>query len=125
MMQHEELDPSCPLRSQYADRTGLTTVLLNVFRVDLKDEAAFRQAWQQDAEFFKKQPGYISAQLHRGIGDSRMWFNYAVFENTSTFAATNDQPEFGPLRGGYPDSAVAHPHLFRRIRIPGICVGEQ
>lgn len=54
-----------------------------------------------------------------------MWFNYAVFENTAAFAATNDQPEFGPLRGGYPDSAVAHPHLFRRVHIPGICVGEK
>jgi hypothetical protein len=29
-----------------------------------------------------------------------MWFNYVVFENTGAFAATNNQPEFGPLLGG-------------------------
>ena len=112
MMHHEELDSSCPLRNQYADRTGLTTVLLNIFSVDPRDEAAFRQAWQRDAEFFKQQPGYIWAQLHRGIGDSRMWFNYGVFEDTSAFAATNDQLEFGPLRGGYPTARSRTPTCF-------------
>lgn len=124
MLKHVELDPTCALRTQYTDTLGKTTILLNVFDVDPKDADAFMQAWQKDAEFFKRQPGYISAQLHRGIGDSRMWFNYAVFENTAAFAATNDQPEFGPLRAIYPDSATAHPHLFRRVAIPGICVGE-
>jgi heme-degrading monooxygenase HmoA len=123
MLKHVELDPSCALRAQYADTVGKTTVLLNVFDVDPQDADAFVAAWQKDAEFFKRQPGYISAQLHRGIGGSRMWFNYA-FENTAAFAATNDQPEFGPLRAGYPDSATAHPHLFRRVAVPGICVGE-
>jgi len=124
MLKHVELDQTYPLRAQYTDTVGKTTILLNVFDVDPKDAEAFMAAWQKDAEFFKRQPGYISAQLHRGIGDSRMWFNYAVFENTAAFAATNDQPEFGPLRGIYPDSATAHPHLFRRVAIPGICVGE-
>ncbi|TWI67629.1 antibiotic biosynthesis monooxygenase [Pseudoduganella lurida] len=124
MLKHVELDPSFSLREQYADTAGKTTVLLNVFDVAPEDAEAFKRAWQQDAEFFKRQPGYISAQLHQGIGNSRMWFNYAVFETTAAFAATNDQPEFGPLRAVYPDSATAHPHLFRRVVIPGICVGE-
>ncbi len=125
MLGHDELDPNFPLRQQYADQSKLTTILLNVFSVDRKDNEAFKKAWQEDAEFFKRQPGYIAAQLHHGIGDSHMWFNYAVFENSAAFAATNDQPEFGPLRGVYPDSAIAHPHLFRRVHIPGICVGEE
>lgn len=125
MLGHDELDPNFSLRQQYTDQTKLTTILLNVFSVDRKDNEAFKKAWQEDAEFFKRQPGYISAQLHHGIGDSHMWFNYAVFEHTAAFAATNDQPEFGPLRGVYPDSAIAHPHLFRRVHIPGICVGEE
>lgn len=124
MLNHIELDPTVALREQYADTTGKTTILLNVFEVDPADADAFVKAWKEDAAFFKRQPGYISAQLHRGIGSSRMWFNYAVFENTAAFAATNQQPEFGPLRAGYPDSATAHPHLFRRVAVEGMCVGE-
>lgn len=125
MLGHLELDPNFSLRQQFADKSNTATILLNMFSVDPKDTEAFKRAWQEDAEFFKRQPGYISAQLHHGIGDSHMWFNYAVFENTAAFASTNDQPEFKPLRGVYPDSATAHPHLFRRVRIPRICIGEE
>ena len=125
MLKHVELDPHCALSTQFSDASGKTTILLNVFSVDPADTDAFKRAWKEDAEFFKRQPGYISAQLHHGIGDSHMWFNYAVFENPAAFGATNGQPEFKPLRGGYPDSATAHPHLFRRVAIAGICVGEE
>ena len=124
MLKQVELDPTFGLREQYADTSEETTILLNLFDVDPKDQAAFKEAWLMDANFFKKQPGYVSAQLHQGLLDSRMFLNYAVFENTAAFAATNEQPEFGPLRKVYPDSATAHPHLFRRLHIPGICIGE-
>ena len=123
-LEHVELDPTFSLEQQYADASGETTILVNLFDVDPKDHEYFTAAWKQDAEFFKAQPGYISAQLHKGIGDSRLFLNYAVFENTKAFAATNDRPEFGPLRKIYPDSATAHPHLLRRLAISHVCVGE-
>ncbi len=53
-----------------------------------------------------------------------MFLDYAVFENVATFAAMTRRSEFGPLRKIYPDSATASLHLFRRIAIPGICLGE-
>ncbi len=124
MLKHIELDETCSLEQQYADKSDETTILINIFDVDPADQEVFKQAWLIDAKFFAAQPGYISAQLHHGIGGSRMFLNYAVFENTAAFAATNDRPEFGPLRSVYPDSAIAHPHLFRRLAVPGICVGD-
>lgn len=124
MLKHVELDPTRKLEEQFAEASEMPTILVNVFDVDPKDQAAFKLAWAQDAAFFKRQPGYISAQLHQGIQGSRMFLNYAVFENTAAFAETTKQPEFGPLRGVYPDSATAHPHLFRRVHVPLICVGE-
>ena len=124
MLKHVELDATRPLAEQFTDTSPAPTILVNVFDVDPADEQAFRKAWAEDAAFFRRQPGTISAQLHRGIAGSRMWLNYAVFENTAAFAATTRQPEFGPLRGIYPDSATAHPHLFRRVHVPLICVGE-
>ena len=124
MLKHIELDPTRKLEEQFADTSAMPTILVNVFEVDPADEEEFKKAWAEDAAFFKRQPGYISSQLHQGIAGSRMWLNYAVFENTAAFAATTKQPEFGPLRGVYPDSATAHPHLFRRVHVPQICVGE-
>ena len=124
MLKHVELDPSFSLEQQYADASDEPMILLNLFDVDPKDHAAFKEAWRRDAEFFKRQPGYISAQLHQGIGGSRMFFNYAVFDTVAHFAATNHAPEFKPLRAGYPDGATAHPHLFRRVAVPGVCVNS-
>jgi hypothetical protein len=124
MLKHLEMDPSLPMSDQYRDTTNAPVILINLFDVDPKDGAAFSAAWARDAAFFRAQPGYISSQLHHGIGNSRMWLNYAVFETVADFAATNEQPEFGPLRGGYPDSATARPHLFRAVAIPGICVDK-
>ncbi len=124
MLKHVELDRTLKLEQQFADTSIQPTILVNVFDVDPKDRAAFKLAWAEDAAFFKRQPGYISAQLHQGIQGSSMFLNYAVFENTAAFAATTRQPEFKPLRAGYPDSATAHPHLFRRVHVPLICVGE-
>jgi len=123
-LQHVELDPTFSLEQQYADSSGRTTILVNLFDVDPKDQEYFTAAWRHDAQFFRAQPGYISAQLHQGILGSRLFLNYAVFENTAAFAATNEQPDYGPLRKIYPDSATAHPHLFRRLSIPTVCVGE-
>lgn len=124
MLKHVEMDPNASLESQFADDQDETIILINLFDVDPKDHEDFKSAWQEDATFFMAQPGCISAQLHQGLQDSHMFLNYAVFENAAAFAATTRQPEFGPLREVYPDSATAHPHLFRRLAIPGICVGE-
>ncbi|MBC7809253.1 MAG: antibiotic biosynthesis monooxygenase [Akkermansiaceae bacterium] len=112
------------MSSLFADTLDEAVILINIFHVDAADQEDFKLAWAEDAAFFARQPGYISAQLHQGIHGSSMFLNYAVFENAAAFAATTKQPEFQPLRKVYPDSAIAHPHLFRRLTIPGICVGE-
>lgn len=124
MLNHIELDPTLALFDQFENPINEPVVLINMFNLaNPNDTEHFKRAWQEDAEFFKAQPGYISAQLHHGIGDSQMWMNYAVFESAQAFGATTRQPQFKPLRAVYPDSATAHPHLFRRVRIPGICTG--
>ncbi|MBC8082173.1 MAG: antibiotic biosynthesis monooxygenase [Hymenobacter sp.] len=122
-LQHVELDPQAPLNSLFADTLDEAVILVNLFHVDAADHEDFKLAWGEDAAFFAKNH-CISAQLHQGIQGSSMFLNYAVFENAAAFAATMQQPEFAPLRKIYPDSAIAHPHLFRRLTIPGICVGE-
>ncbi len=123
MLKHVEMDSRQTLFDQFDDPSNAPVILINLFEVDPVDAEAFTHAWAQDASFFKRQPGYISAQLHHGIGSSSMWLNYAVFESPQAFAATTRQPEFKPLRSIYPDSATAHPNLFRRVKVPGICIG--
>ncbi|MET3520394.1 antibiotic biosynthesis monooxygenase family protein [Mesorhizobium abyssinicae] len=115
------LDPAFPIDRQVAiDATAV--VLVNVFTLDKADEQTFLDVWQDDAAFMKQQPGFISTQLHRAIGDSPTYLNYAVWESTAAFRAAFTHPQFRAKISTYPSSAVASPHLFEKVAVPGICV---
>jgi hypothetical protein len=63
------LDPAFPIDRQLAIDAN-PIVLVNVFTLEKADEQSFLQAWQNDAAFMKQQPGFISTQLHRAIGEN-------------------------------------------------------
>ena len=115
------LDPAFPIERQIAIDAS-PVVLVNVFTLDKADEQTFLKTWQDDAEFMKCQPGFISTQLHRAIGESPTYLNYAVWESTAAFRAAFTHPGFRARLSMYPSSAVASPHLFTKVAVPGICV---
>ena len=115
------LDPAFPIERQLAVDAA-AVVLVNVFTLDKSDEHTFLKAWQDDAAFMKRQPGFISTQLHRAIGESPTYLNCAVWESTADFRAAFTHPEFRARLSAYPSSAVASPHLFQKVAVPGICV---
>ena len=115
------MDPAFPIDRQIAiDASAI--VLINLFTLDKADEQAFVDAWQADAAFMKRQPGFISTQMHRAVGESPAYLNYAVWESTADFRAAFSHPEFRAKLSAYPSSAVASPHLFQKVAVPGICV---
>ena len=114
------LDPAFPIDRQLAvDATPV--VLVNLVTLDKADEPRFLEAWQNDAAFMKRQPGFISTQLHRAIGDSSAYVNYAVWESTAHYRTAFTHPEFKASLAAYPSSVVAIPHLFQKVAVPGIC----
>ena len=115
------LDPAFPIERQIAIDTG-PVVLVNVFTLAADDEQTFLEAWQDDAVFMKQQPGFISTQLHRAIGDSPTYLNYAVWETNADFRAAFSHPTFRAKLSAYPASAVASPHLFQKVAVTGVCV---
>ena len=115
------LDPSFPIDRQLGVEAS-PVVLVNVVTLDPGDEPAFLAAWEADALFMKRQPGFISTQLHRALGDSPTYFNYAVWGSTETYAAAFSHPEFLAHLSHYPASVVAAPHLFQRVAVPNVCV---
>ena len=115
------MDPTFPIERQIA-LDAPSIVLINLFTLDNADEQSFLHAWRTDADFMKRQPGFISTQLHRAIGESPTYLNYAVWESTADFRAAFTHPEFRAKLSAYPSSAVASPHLFQKVAVPGICV---
>ena len=117
-----EMDGAVTLADQLKDEGG-AVVLVNTFVVPPEDADRFLTAWAADAAIMKRQPGFISTQLHRGIAGSGAFLNYAVWESVAHFRAAFMNPEFRARLAEYPESATASPHLFRPVAVPGICVG--
>jgi len=120
MLQLRPLDPAFPIERQLAEAQN-PAILINVFTVAQKDIEALMAAWTHDANWMKRQPGYISTQLHRAIGGSCVFLNYAVWESVEHFRNAFTHPDFASALQRYPASAVASPHLFARVAVPNLC----
>lgn len=119
---YEAIDPAVPMMEQIKSNESGPVVLLNTFTVDAKDVDAMLQNWAEDSSVMKRQPGYISAQLHRGIGGANVFVNYAVWESMDAFRAAYANPDFQAAIAKSPESAVARPILLQKMAVPGVCI---
>ena len=115
------MDDKVTLMGQLED-TGGPVVLINRFNVHPSQVDDLIAAWAADAAMMQRLPGYISTQLHRGIGGSCVFLNHAVWESTQHFKRAFFSPDFQSKLASYPSSAVASPHLFRKLAVPSVCV---
>ena len=122
MLQLKPLDEQVPIFQQLSTDVS-PVVLVNIFHVAEDDIPALLKAWEADANWMKRQPGYISTQLHQGIGGSTVFMNYAIWESVAHFRTAFTHPEFKQALDHYPSSAVASPHLFSRLMVPNLCTG--
>jgi heme-degrading monooxygenase HmoA len=70
----------------------------------------------------KRRAGFISTQLHRGTAGTTTFVNVAVWESARALGEAFRSPEFRRRSAQYPDGAVAAPHVFQKVAVPGICV---
>jgi heme-degrading monooxygenase HmoA len=121
MVAFTEMDKHVTISDQLKEGGG-PVILVNVFTVDPREADRLLDAWTEDAAYMKRQPGFVSTQLHRGIAGSGVFLNYAVWQTVEHFRQAFENPEFHAKLGRYPSSAVASPHLFRKVAVPGFCV---
>ena len=114
------MDEKVKLLTQMEENVA-PVILINKFNVKADQVDQFLAAWTTDAQIMKRQPGFISTQLHRGIGGSSVFINYAVWESTEDFKRAFNNPEFQSKLSQYPTNTMASPHLFRKVSVPGIC----
>ena len=121
MLNLADLDKSTPYLSQLKETTGPVTIINTFVAPEGKTEEVLA-AWAHDSEYMKSKPGFISAQLFRGIGGSRVFTNVAVWESTADLLAAFGTPEFARHLQDYPEGTVAYPHLYQKAAVPGVCV---
>ena len=121
MLQRIEMDERVTLKDQLAEEVG-PVILVNTFRVAAEDADQLLAAWAADAAYLKTKPGFISTQLHRGTAGSTTFMNAAVWESARALGEAFRSPGFQERAARYPEDAVAAPHVFKKVAVPGICV---
>ena len=66
MLAFSEMDKHVSIYDQLKEGGG-PVILVNVFTVKPEEADQLVAAWGDDATYMKRQPGFISTQLHRGI----------------------------------------------------------
>lgn len=75
-----EMDENVTIKQQMEEEEKGSVILINKFNVEPDQVEQFLKYWAEEA-YFKQQPGFISTQLHKGIGKSSVFINYAVWES--------------------------------------------
>ena len=126
MAKFVEMDDRMKVKDQIEEKIIGSVILINKFNVEPSQVEQFFKDWGDDAINFKQQPGFISAQLHKGIGKSSVFINYAVWESMEHYKQAINKMLFtpesqSPLLKYDEDSLIISPHLFKKVAVPGIC----
>ena len=104
------------------DSNVAPVILINEFTVKPEEVDQFLEIWAAAAAIMKRQPGFISTQLHRGIAGSCVFISVAVFESAQHFKHVFNNPELQSTVEKYPASTTYAPHLFNKVAVAGLCV---
>ena len=124
MAKFVEMDEKVTLKDQMQEEVSGPVILINKFNVVPEQIEQFLKAWTEDATNFKEQPGFISTQLHKGVGKSTVFINYAIWESMKHYKNAVNKvigPDFQSILSKYPDSLIVSPHLFKKVAVSGIC----
>src|SRR5262249_33086121 len=101
-MRPREMDDHVTYVEQLQHDDG-PVVLINQFNLATGDTERFMEVWADDAAFMKQQPGFISAQLHRGTAGSTTFINVAIWESAAALGRAFGSPEFQARAARYPE----------------------
>ena len=121
MLKFHEMDDHVTYRQQLEDDHAGPIVLINKFTVPADQLERAIKVWSEDASFMQRQPGFTSAQLHRGTAGSTTLVNVAVWESAAALRNAFMSPQFRERVSEYPDGTIASPHIFTKVSVPGIC----
>ena len=98
MPQFREMDDKATFFTQLEQEAG-PVILINTFLVEPHITSEFLKLWAVDAAIMKRQPGFISAQLHKGIAGSQLFLNYAVWDTVADLRRALNEPNFHTSQG--------------------------
>lgn len=95
-----------------------TIKVINPFEVPQGRETEALAMWETFAEYFRKQPGYVSTELHQAISPDAKFslINIAEWESPQAFQAALNNPELAEIAKTLPADIPHYPGLYEVIR---------
>ena len=93
-------------------------IVINPIVVPEGKEAIALNIWDHYAEYFKKQPGYISTKLHKSL-DPKAKFHYinvASWKTADDFMKALNNEEIKKIGDGFPKDMPHFPSMYQVIR---------
>jgi hypothetical protein len=125
MLKPIEMDENVTLVVQVEEEEGgRPVILINKFNVKPEDLDQLLNAWAVEAAYLKQKQGFIYSQLHRGIGGSCVFINYAVWESVRHTLSRRQAILHLGRRMHLIQIVLCGITLsfFRKVAVPGICV---
>jgi hypothetical protein len=125
MLNPIEMDENVTLAVQLEEEEGgRPVILINKFNVKPEDLDQLLNAWAVEAAYLKQKQGFIYSQLHRGIGGSCVFINYAVWESVRHTLSRRQAILHLGRRLHLIQIVLCGITLsfFRKVAVPGICV---
>jgi hypothetical protein len=125
MLKPIEMDENVTLAVQLEEEEGgRPVILINKFNVKPEDLDQLLNAWAVEAAYLKQKQGFIYSQLHRGIGGSCVFINYAVWESVWHTLSRRQAILHLGRRLHLIQIVLCGITLsfFRKVAVPGICV---
>jgi heme-degrading monooxygenase HmoA len=93
-------------------------IVINPFEVQKGKEEQAIETWDRFADYFRRQPGYVAAKLHRAVGpDARFHLvTIAEWESPDHFMAALNNPELQKIAEAATDHSPNYPGLYEVIR---------
>jgi quinol monooxygenase YgiN len=127
MSSYEDVDLAMSFEDQIGSDHKGSVIMVSTYSFESRDDLdGFIAIWSEMADFMRAQPGFVSAQVHRGIGGANVLMNYATWESLEAYrtanAAEHSRAGADELRSRMPENRVIRPVLLERISIPNLCV---
>jgi heme-degrading monooxygenase HmoA len=103
--------------AQQLEHNVAPVVLMSTFLAAPEDVDSFLDGFKKQFAIMRRQPGLISAQLHRGIAGSCLFMNYIVWESVDHFKRGFDLPEFQVQLKELPRVLARCPHYNQDLEL--------
>jgi quinol monooxygenase YgiN len=123
MLDLRNLDESVSFLDQQKLDAGPVTII-NTFVAPEGKADEVLAAWTSDSRYMLETGNILAVQLYRGIGDSHLFTNVAVWRSAAALREAFNTPEFAKHREQFPDGTLAYPHLYQKVAVEGICDGD-